>query len=394
VDRTHSGCEIGAEGVSFARIPLHLIFEEPVTVRDSYGGIAGIVALQAHHLKPQTPSDTLVIFMHPMGIMHYLPMPIGLAMAGVHCLSAVSRYPNNDSALILEKVCADLGHWVRYARNKLGYKRIVLGGWSGGGSLSLFYQSQAVRPRITHTPAGDPVDLSGLIPADGMLLLAAHVSRSGTLTEWLDPSITIETDPDARDPAWNLYARPAPASAPFPADWLAEFRERQRARNRRITAWAQARLVHLKATVGPHAEQAFIVHGTMTDPRWLDPTIDPNDRVPGTCYLGDPQLINDSPGGLGRYSTLRSWLSQWGLDTSNADGPACAADCHVPTLVIGNSADDACTPSHTHRLHDAVVAQDRTLVTITGATHYYARQPEHLKQAVSTVQGWLQARGM
>jgi pimeloyl-ACP methyl ester carboxylesterase len=378
--------------MSFERRPLHLIFEEAVTVRDSYGGIGGLVALQAHHLKPDTPSDTLVILMHPMGIMHYLPMPIGLANAGVHCLSAVSRYPNNDSALIMEKVCGDLGAWIRYSKEQLGYRNIVLGGWSGGGSLSLFYQSQAVRPRITHTPAGDPVDLSELIPADGMMLLAAHISRSGTLTEWLDPSVLDETDPDRRDPAWNLY-HPDCVQPPYPDDWLAEFRARQQARNRRITAWVQDRLVQLKASAGPNAEQAFIVHGTMADPRWLDPAIDPNDRVPGVCYLGDPRVINDSPGGLGRYSTLRSWLSQWGLETSQADGPACAGDCDVPTLVIGNSADDACTPSHTTRLHDAVAAGDRTLVTIAGATHYYARQPAHLKQAVETVQGWLSARG-
>lgn len=377
----------------FERIPLHIIFDEPVTVRDSYGGIGGLVALQGHLLKPATASDTLLVFMHPMGIMHYLPMTIGLARAGVHCLSAVSRYPNNDSALIMEKVVADLGHWIAHAQHKLGYRRIVLAGWSGGGSLSLFYQSQAVRPRITHTPAGDPVDLSHLVPADAMLLLAAHVSRATTLTEWLDPSISDETDPDSRDPDWNIY-HPACQQPPYPADWLAVFRGRQEARNRRITAWAQDRLAHLRKTQGPHAEQAFIVHGTMADPRWLDPAIDPNDRTPGTCYLGDPRLINDSPGGLGRYATLRSWLSQWGLDASAADGPRCAADCHVPTLVIGNSADDACTPSHTHRLHDAVASPDKTLVTIEGATHYYARQPTHLAQAASTIRAWLADRGM
>ncbi len=379
--------------MSFSRIPQHLIFEEPVTVRDSYGGIGGIVALQAHLLKPDTPSDTLLIFLHPMGIMHYLPMPIGLANAGIHCLTAVSRYPNNDSALIMEKVAADLGYWMRHARDKLGYRHLVLAGWSGGGSLSLFTHSLAVRPRLSATPAGDPVALDQLIPADAMLLLAAHVSRATTLTEWLDPSVTNEADPLTRDPQWNLYGPDAP-SPPYPADWLSAYREAQIARNRRITRWATARLAHLRQTRGPNAEQAFIVHGTMADPRWLDPGIDPNDRTAGRCYLGDPKDINDAPGGLGRFSTLRSWLSQWGFDTSEADGPRCAADCHIPTLVIGNSADDACTPSHTHRLHDAVAATDKTLVTIAGATHYYARQPQHLAQAATTIRDWLQARGL
>lgn len=378
---------------NFERIPLLHVFQEPVTVRDTYGGIAGIVGLQAHHLRPATPSKTLVVFMHPMGIMHYLPLPQALAAAGVHCLTAVSRYPNNDSALIMEKVLVDLGQWVRHAKEKLGYERIVMGGWSGGGSLSLFYQQQAVNRSIDATPAGDPVDLSGLPPADGMMLLAAHISRAGTLTEWLDPSVIDEGDPTRRDRDWNLYADPPPAKPPYPADWVAEFRRRQQDRNRRITAWAQAELARAKLRDGPNAERAFVVHGTMADPRWLDPSIDPNDRTPGQCYLGDPRLINDSPGGLGRYATLRSWLSQWGLDTSRADGLTCGADCRVPTLVVGNSADDACTPSHTHRLFDAVAATDKTLHEVKGATHYYAFQPGKLAEAVAVVKGWLESRG-
>ncbi len=77
---------------------------------------------------------------------------------------------------------------------------VVLVGWSGGGSLSLFYQAQAENPTITHTPAGDEVNLieAGLKPADGVIFIAAHLSRAETLTEWLDPSVTDELDPDRR----------------------------------------------------------------------------------------------------------------------------------------------------------------------------------------------------
>ena len=55
----------------------------------------------------------------------------------------------------------DLGAYVRHAKEKLGYQNVVLLGWSGGGSLSLFYQAEAENPTITETPAGDPVDLTG-----------------------------------------------------------------------------------------------------------------------------------------------------------------------------------------------------------------------------------------
>jgi pimeloyl-ACP methyl ester carboxylesterase len=380
--------------LSYQRLPLLLVHREPEGLRDTYGGVGGVVALQGHHLVPDTPSDTVVIFMHPMGIMHYLPLPMALAEAGIHVISAVSRYPNNDTALIMEKVATDLGAYVRHAREKLGYAKVVLGGWSGGGALSLFYQAEAEDPRTTATPAGEPPDLAAaaLPRADAVMLLAAHVSRSGTLTEWLDPSILDEADPAARDPRWHLYSAECP-QPPYSADFLAEFRQRQIDRSRRITAWAQEQLAAVRQREGPHGERAFVVHGTMADPRWLDPAVDPNDRQPGRCYLGDPRLINDSPGGLGRFTTTRSWLSQWSYDLSNADGLKCGPRISVPVLVIGNSADDACTPSHTQRLYYCVAQCDREMHTVAGATHYYAFQPDKLAEARGLVAGWLARKG-
>ena len=70
------------------------------------------------------------------------------------------------------------------------------------------------------------------------------------------------------------------------------------ARNRGITSWVQDRLAYLREHKGPAAEEGFVVHGTMADPRWLDPTIDPNDRKPNWCYMGDPQMVNNAPAGL------------------------------------------------------------------------------------------------
>lgn len=377
--------------MNYARVPLMIAFREATGQRDTYGGIDGVVACQAHHLKPDAPSDTIVIFMHPMGIMHYLPLPHALAEAGRHVLSAVSRYPNNDSALIMEKVVVDLGRWVAHCREVLGYARVVLAGWSGGGSLALFYQAQATAPTITHTPAGDPFPLAdaGLSPADGVMLLAAHVSRAQTLTQWLDASVIDETGP-VRDPRWHLYGGQCP-QPPYSADFLAEYAARQLARSNAITARARAALADLRRCEGPHAERAFIVHGTMAAPCWLDPAVDPNDRAPGRCYLGDPGAINDAPGGLGRFTTLRSWLSQWSLD-SHACALKSGPQIRVPVLVVGNTADDACTPSHTQRLYDCVAgAPSRERHDVVGATHYYAFQPAHLATAAGIVTRWLAA---
>ena len=129
----------------------------------------------------------------------------------------------------------------------------------------------------------------------------------------------------------------------------------------------------------------------MADPRWLDPTVDPNERVPGTCYLGDPQVVNMSPVGLARFSTLRGWLSQWSYDDARGDAVSCGPDIAVPALVIGNLADDACTPSHTRRLFEAIGDPDKEMHEIPGATHYYAGpdQRDKLRQAVEIVTDWL-----
>jgi alpha-beta hydrolase superfamily lysophospholipase len=131
----------------------------------------------------------------------------------------------------------------------------------------------------------------------------------------------------------------------------------------------------------------------MCDVRWTDPTQDPSERRPGTCYLGDPKIANDGPVGLARFTTLRSWLSQWSFDATRATGVGNAARISCPVLVINNRADLACTPSHAQRLFDAVASRDKEIVQIAGADHYYIERPDLLPTAVAAVGGWLDRRG-
>lgn len=375
------------------RTPVTIVSRDPSAFKDTYGGAVGLVATGATLIRPETPSDTVLVTMHPIGGTGGLPVMRLFAEAGVHVLAADSRYRGVDNALIMEKVALDLGAAVRHAREKLGYANVILLGWSGGGALSAFYQAEAEQPSITHTPAGDPLSLADarLIPADGVILMAAHVSRHGTLTEWLDASILDEQDPDRRDPALDLYGEAV--RPPYDAAFLDRYRAAQEARNRRITAWVKDRLETLRRRGRPNDEFGFVVHGTMADPRWLDPAVDPNDRAPGVCYLGDPQVVNMSPIGLARFSTLRSWLSQWSLDDARADGPRCLSRVKSPVLVINNSADDACTPSHARRLYEAVAHGDRRFHEVASATHYYQDQPELGAQAVGLVKAWLEDHG-
>ncbi len=375
-----------------------IIFAEDARFKETYGGVEGFVFLESHRIVPRgVDSRTALVFMHPIGGGAFLPYVQAIARAGAHVIYCNSRYRGTDSALIMEKAAIDLGQAIADARQRFGYERFVLAGWSGGGALSLFYQQQARRPSITETPAGDPADLvSAALPAaDAVMLVAAHPSRHRVLVDSLDPSIRDESRPDDRELSLDLYAEDGP-HAPYTPEFVNLFRLEQRARNRRITAWVKAELERLRRAGEPNAERGFVVRGTMADPRWLDPAIDPNDRAPGVSFLGDPRLVNDGPAGLARFCTLRSWLSQWSIDDARADGIRAAVELDVPTLVVTNSADEICTPGYTRALYEAIPHSDKTAVTIDGANHYYLGpdQKEPLRSSVAQSMAWLRAHSL
>jgi dienelactone hydrolase len=378
---------------------VHLQYEERAAFTETYGfaGNQGNVNLEAIRFRPKDhASDTLMIFMHPASTLQLLPVPRAMAATGAHVLCAGSRYQRNDTALIMEKVYLDLGAYIRHARQVWGYRKVVLVGWSGGGALAVSYQAEAEDPRITHTPAGDPVNVqgAGLIPADAVIYQAAHLSRAHLLADAIDPSVKDELNPDDRDVELDIYDPRNPNQPPYSADYIRRYRAAQLARMRRITAWTRKTLAELKQRNTGELERPFIVHRTLADPRFLDPALDPNDRKPRWCYMGNPETVNTGPVGLARFTTLRSWLSQWSLDDSTGNGLEGAKRIKVPLLVIENSADDAVPQAHPTMLFEAAASQDKTFRVIKGATHYYAGQPELLKEATALIRGWLQHRGL
>ncbi|HEX6157321.1 MAG TPA: alpha/beta hydrolase [Burkholderiales bacterium] len=372
---------LGAQEVTRDVTPewVHIQYPETAQFREVYGfsGSQGMVNCEGVRFLPQKPSRTLAVFMHPASTLQLLPVPRALAQAGVHVLCAGSRFARNDTALIMEKVLLDLGAYIRHAKEKWGYEKILLCGWSGGGSLTLFYQSQAEKPSIAQN----------LIPADAMIFQAAHLSRAIYLAESIDPSVLDENDPDRRDLELDIYDPRCPNQPPYSQEFIRRFRAAQLARVRKRTAWVKEMLEKLKGS--DEMERGFVTHRTMADLRFLDPAIDPNDRKPGWCYMGKPATANNGPIGLGRFSTLRAWLSQWSIDDSNADGPRCARSISVPLLAIENSADDAVPQPHAGIIHDAAGSRDKTFRVIKGATHYYQGQPELLRQAVEVCVGWM-----
>lgn len=376
----------------------HLAFAADRAFTETYGfnGSQGLTHLEGILLRPpiRPSSKTLLIFMHPSSTLQLLPLPRAMAAQGYHMLCAGSRYQRNDTALIMENVLLDLGAWVRAARQDWGYDKVILCGWSGGGSLTMLYQSQAQRPTIIATPAGDPVDVkgAGLIPADGVISLAAHSSRALLLTEWLDASVCNEQDPDNRDPDLDLYA--PETQVPYTQEFITRYRAAQQARMARITDRVLEVLHMLRRRGSGEVERTFVTHRTMADPRFLDPAVDPNGRKPRWTYLGDPETVNSGPVGLGRVSTLRSWLSQWSPAHTRANSLVTARDVTVPYLAVECGADDAVPQPHTSEVFAAVGSGDREMKVIEGANHYFVNQPAELASAVKIVSDWVEAKNL
>jgi len=379
------------------RIPILIVFDEKAPFKDTYAGEIGRIALSAYLIRPvDKPSKTVAVFMHPIGGGAYLPMINALGKAGVHVVSCDSRYRGTDVALIMEKVVIDLNACIRELKQKYHYEKVILGGWSGGGSLSLFFQAEAEHPTVRHTPAGEPPDLTqqGLVAADGIMLIAAHLARHRTLTQWLDASVMDEDNPENRIRELDLYDPANPNQPPYTASFLEKYAQAQIERNRRITRRVRAKLEEFRGRGEMNREYSFVVHRTMADPRWLDPAVDPNDRQPNWCFLGEPKVVNESPIGLARFCSLRSWLSQWSYDDANGDGITCAGRISVPALVIGNTGDDGITPSHTHQLFKAIGHDNKELHWIQGANHYYFQQPDKAAESAALCADWLKRKNL
>ena len=360
---------------------------KPGIAMESQSGIAQLWPRIYGTLVRAPGSRTAAIVMHPasnfMG--HYLLQP--LAQAGITMLGLNSRYVNNDSQLIMERVLQDLGAGVRHLRS-LGYQRVLLIGNSGGAALSSYYQAQAENFSATHTPAGDPSGLSAedLPPVDGIVLTAAHPGRSRLFSEWLDPSVIDERDPFSADPALDMFN--PDNGPPYAADWLTRYRAAQLARNQRLEQWARAQLAYVRSLPHGVRDMAFIIYRTAADPRHLDPSIDQNDRPPGNIW-GNPREINYGANNIGRYTTLTAYLSQWAASTQ-ADGPSNLVNTSVPVLSIEHSADASVVPAMNALWVSRTPGRIRRHALV-GGTHYLAGQPEKVRETVDVIRAWADA---
>jgi alpha-beta hydrolase superfamily lysophospholipase len=331
-----------------------------------------------------------LVLMHPIGDLmgHYALGP--LAEMGYAALGVNSRFAA-ESDVVMEQCLLDLASGVRYLREH-GCETVCLIGNSGGGALSAFYQAQAERPTVTATPAGDAPDLTtaDLPKANALVMLNAHLGRPVVATRYLDPAVLDERDPLQIDPSLDMFN--PDNGPPYAPEFVERYRAAQEARNRRITRWAQARL----ETLEQHGlrDEGFVVHRTIAALEMLDPSLDPSGRPIGWYGGPDVQAQNRAGTGIARFNTARTWLSQFGLETSNASTAPNLARVTVPVLIVQGTADEGIYPADAKALREACGSKDTTLHWVTDGSHFFAGQPEIQARTLEFMARWFDERGV
>lgn len=316
---------------------------------------------------------------------HYLASY--LAGRGFGFLGWNTRFRGNEANFLLDHALAEIGVGVRWLREQARADQVVLLGNSGGGSLMAAYQSQAVEASVRPAAGMRPVPAIESLPAgDLYVALAAHSGRPEVLTAWLDPSVTDETDPLSADPGLDPFN--AANGPPYSREFQARYRAAQRMRNERITDWALAQLDALAHTRA--RDRLFTLSRAWADLRMIDPSIEPSDRRPNWCYLGDPMKANYGVFGVGTVSTLRTWLSMWSLRTSQCTAAPHLARITLPSLVVHATADACVYDSDARALYDALAAGDKTLEFIK-ADHYLQEPAGSRERAADLIASWVSA---
>ena len=299
----------------------------------------------------------------------------GLARAGHHVIYCNSRFRGTGFGAADGEGGRGSRRVHQRRQNRLGYQKVVLAGWGGGGSLSVLYQQQAQHAdhHQRARPATAP-DLTKLdLPAADAASCCWPPTLAGTApTDRMDGRIHPRRNPipPSAIPSSTCTNPTTPPNRPTARNsW------RGTVRLRSIAIAASPRGVEREigegrvegAAVDTQDEFGFVVHGTMADPRWLDPAVDPNDREPGTCYLGDPQVVNMSPVGLAPLlHAARLKLS--GVTTTPAATESTAGATSRSRRGDRQPGRRRLYPSHTRRLYEAIGHPDKELHEISGAT--------------------------
>ncbi|MGE0136869.1 MAG: alpha/beta hydrolase [Ilumatobacteraceae bacterium] len=349
-----------------------------------------------------------------------------LVEAGYTVLGRGGRSVNNDVDTVHEELMLDVAAGVELLKQH-GCEQVVLLGNSGGGALAAMYQAQAetkpgsrFRPALPYTSVD--LDTAHLPPADGIVLIGAHMGEGEVLLRLIDASVIDEGDPESVDRRLDPYSPANGFRIPlelthYSAEFLAEYRAAQRQRVARLDAIALdaiERAVNAERLLGSTDEsferryelerqtvvgKMMVIYRTLADPAFVDTSIDPDDRIPGGKQThGRPDLQNYSHEGFARYLTPRAWLSTWSALSTPAQTLPCLCHVTVPVFVAHYAGDPYTRLGQLEELRVALAGRDAAFEVIRKVDHYGfaiddsgqvgARSPA----GVNAVANWLRDR--
>lgn len=374
-------------------------------------------------------AETVIISMHPRGsnIRHFTLEPA--AQNGYAAFGLAGRWVNDEERLVHEDLLLDIAAAIRFLKVERGIKNVVLIGHSGGGPLMALYQSQAATAppdRLRSTPAGDPPDLNKfeLPPAEGFVAMAAHRGEGKIFTSRLDAAVIDERDPLATDPALDMYNpengyRRPPQESRYSPEFMQRYRQAQMERVRRLDQLARSYIEtqkrDQKVVSGPDFEKLPLreqnmlrhralleprlqIYRSVADPRYVDLSLDPSDRVIGSTSGAAVEESNYGRGGGPTYMTARAFLSTRSGFSSNASLLETIRKVKIPTLLITGTADNGIFPSDTQAAFEASGASDKELVWIKGADHSFlpsgpkAESGRQREETLSAIFAWMSKR--
>ena len=186
------------------------------------------------YTPPGRRARQAVYLMHPRGefARHYV-VP-GLTARGYAVFGHNSRYLNNDTDMVHERLLFDIAAGMRFLRERgvrahcparKQRRRLA------ARLLPVAGVASRRTERLTHTPGGEPIDLTAEVMPEGdvYIAVAAHLGEGRFMLNVIDPAVTDEDDPLKTDPAWDMYNpsngyRPWPEPSSYDADWLAGYR--------------------------------------------------------------------------------------------------------------------------------------------------------------------------
>jgi hypothetical protein len=340
-----------------------------------------------------------------------------LSRRGFLMLCMNTRYENNEALVDFEKLPLDVKAGVDFLRRQPGITKVVLFAHSGGGPLMSFYQAVAengssyCKGPNKLTECGD--DLTGLVPADGILFVDAHPGNAINTLRSVNPAVADENNPpdaplisalDMFDPN-NGFDPHGPSH--YSAEFQARYFKAQADRMNRLIDTARDKVARMKRGAYPYPDDDIMIiprggnpgAGAGADARLfvtqpdlpaINSTSAPvkllrNDgsistQIVKSVFVADPSVARTNlqfRTGT-KVFTLRSFLSAQAIRARNAaddidycstnNSTICAVQSiSVPVLFVAMGAHYFIRDNE--RQYDMARSKDKDLVVIEGANH-------------------------